>query len=104
MGGGEQHVDPLHREGKVNLVMNPLPGHAGRLLVQLDGKPVSAGYAGEDVRFEDGAAYVEVDGPRMYRLVNSPDIGSAELTLSTADAGLAMYAFTCCFVPPEATG
>jgi hypothetical protein len=42
----------------------------------------------------------------MYRLVNKPDISSAELTLSTTDAGLAMYAFTfvSCVVPPEATG
>ena len=105
-GGGESSMSIRYTAKEVNLVMNPLPGHAGRLLVQLDGKPVSAGYAGEDVRFEDGAAYVEVDGPRMYRLVNSPDIGSAELTLSTADAGLAMYAFTfvSCVVPPEATG
>jgi hypothetical protein len=56
------------------------------------------------VRFEDGAATVEVDGPRMYRLVDGPDIGSHELTLVTSDGGLAMYAFTfvSCVVPEEA--
>ena len=81
--------------------MNPLLGGARSARLFLDGVPLAAQHAGEDIRVEDGQAVVEVAGPRMYRLVNSPDIGSHELTLVTSDTGVAMYAFTfvSCVVP-----
>ncbi|HET8945305.1 MAG TPA: redoxin family protein [Dehalococcoidia bacterium] len=89
---------------EVNLVMNPLLGRTCRVRVLLDGEPIPESHAAEDVRTEGGDGVVEVDGPRMYRLVNSPEIGSHELTLVTSDAGVAMYAFTfvSCVVPAGA--
>jgi len=87
---------------EVNLVMNPLFGRPGRVTLLQDGAPLAAGHAGEDVRFdESGESYVEVDTPRMYRLVRNPDIGSHELSLLTSAPGLALYAFTfvSCVIP-----
>ena len=101
---GDSRLSIRYTAKEVNLVMNPLLGRACRLRLLLDGAPLPADYAGEHVRFEEGAAFVEVDGPRMYRLVDGPDIGSHDLTLVTSDGGLAMYAFTfvSCVVPEEA--
>jgi len=84
--------------------MHPLLGGTRHVRLLLDGVPLGGQHAGEDTHIEDGKAVVEVSGPRMYRLVNSPDIGGHELTLVTSDTGVAMYAFTfvSCVVPPEA--
>jgi hypothetical protein len=103
---GDSRLSLRYTAKEVNLVMNPLLGRACRLRLLLDGEPLPANHAGEHVRFEEGAAFVEVDGPRMYGLVNGPDIGSHELTLVTSDGGLAMYAFTfvSCVVLDEAAG
>ncbi|HEU4759783.1 MAG TPA: redoxin family protein [Dehalococcoidia bacterium] len=100
-GGGpageqrESRVTIKYTAKEVNLVMNPLLGRACRAYLTQDGSPLAPEEAGEDVRFkEDGRAYVEVDAPRMYRLVNNPDLASHELTLATATPGLALYAYT----------
>jgi len=80
---------------EVNLVMNPLLGRACQVYVTQDGAPLGQGDAGDDVRLgEDGRAFIDVDAPRMYRLVNNRELDSHELTLSTETAGLALYAFT----------
>ena len=103
---GDSRLTIRYTAKEVNLVMNPLLGRASRLRVLLDGAPIPQEHAGEDIRFEEESAFVEVDGPRMYRLANSPEIGAHELSLLTADAGVAMYAFTfvSCVVPPDAIG
>jgi hypothetical protein len=74
--------------------MNPLLERACRVFLAQDGEPLSRDDAGEDARFEDGRAFVDVDGPRMYRLVDNREIGGHELRLATSTPGLAMYAFT----------
>ncbi len=82
----------------VNLVMHPpLAGGSGVLRVLLDGAPVTAAAAGEDVR--DGL--VTVDVPRMYALVKSTDVQHHDLVLETESDGLAAFAFTftSCVVP-----
>jgi thiol-disulfide isomerase/thioredoxin len=61
----------------------------GRLEVELDGEPIGASAAGEDVA--GGAA--TIDGQRLYRLVDLPDAGEHVLTLGF-DPGIAGYAFT----------
>lgn len=98
---GDSSLTIRYTAKEVNLVMNPLLGRTCRVRLALDGGSIPTEHAGEDVRSEAGAGFVEVDGPRMYRLVNSPDIGSHELTLITSDPGVAMYAFTfvSCVVP-----
>jgi len=97
----ESRVSIRYTAKEVNLVMNPLLGRACRADVLLDGNPISPEDAGEDVRFEDSRSFVEVDTPRMFRLVNSPDIAQHELTLAAETPGLALYAYTfvSCVVP-----
>ena len=88
----------------VNLVLHPpITGDSATLRVLLDGAPIDAGLAGEDV--VDGV--VTVDQPRMYRLVRGGDADRHDLTLETESDGLAAFAFTftsCLLPPPDATG
>ena len=87
---------------EVNLVMNPLLGRACRVHLTQDGAPLAREDAGGDVHFgEDDRAFVEVDAPRMYRLVDNRELDSHELTLSTETPGLALYAYTFVSCPVE---
>jgi len=99
----ESAVAIRYMSKEVNLVMNPLLGSACRAYLTQDEAPLAKEDAGEDVKFEDdGRAYVEVDKPRMYRLIDNREIGTHDLTLSTTSPGLALYAFT--FVSCVAAG
>lgn len=92
---GESSVTIRYMSKEVNLVMNPLIGKACRAYLTQDGDPLAKEDAGDDVRFEDDRrAYVDVDRPRMYRLVNNREIGGHDLTLTTSSPGLALYAYT----------
>jgi hypothetical protein len=91
----ESAVAIRYMSKEVNLVMNPLLGSACRAYLTQDEAPLAKEDAGEDVKFEDdGRAYVEVDKPRMYRLIDNREIGTHDLALSTTSPGLALYAFT----------
>ena len=106
-GESKLHVKYMAKE--VNLVMvPPLAGGGARieLLQKLSTgsdapAPLAAEDAGGDVTVEDGKAFVTVDAPRMYRLVNNREIDTYDLTLVTSSDGVALYAFTfvSCLVP-----
>ena len=64
-------------------------GGPRRLTVRLDGAPIAAAAAGEDV--EDGR--VTVRGQRLYRLGDLPHAGAHELELAF-ERGISGYAFT----------
>ncbi|MDO8616164.1 MAG: redoxin family protein [Dehalococcoidia bacterium] len=92
---GESRVGVRYTAKEVNLVMNPLLGRTCRAYLTQDGAPPAKEDAGADARFEaDGRAYVDVDAPRMYRLVNNREIGGHELAVSTDTPGLGIYAYT----------
>jgi thiol-disulfide isomerase/thioredoxin len=94
-GEGESALTLRYTAKEVNLVMNRLLEKPGRLYLEQDGALLATDSAGGDVGFdESGRAFVEVQAPRMFALVNNPDIGSHELRLVTDTPGLAMYAFT----------
>ncbi|MBI1885928.1 MAG: redoxin domain-containing protein [Chloroflexi bacterium] len=102
--GGESRVSIRYTAKEVNLVTNPSFGRECRVWLAQDGTPLAGDDAGADVRFEeDGRSYVDVDTPRMCRLVNNRELDSHDLTLATESAGLALYAFTfvSCVVPEE---
>jgi cytochrome c biogenesis protein CcdA/thiol-disulfide isomerase/thioredoxin len=65
------------------------PGHARRMRVLLDGRPIAAADAGGDVH--DGV--VTVKGQRLYNLVDLPKVGHHVLRLEP-EAGIEGYAFT----------
>lgn len=71
------------------LVMRTASGKPAKVRVLLDGKPVSAADAGEDVR----GGVVTVDSDRMYRLLDTDQIEEHVLTLKP-DPGVQLYAFT----------
>jgi len=109
--GGESLARPFGAQGPsraslaymaadVNVVLHPpVTGGPGRLRVLLDGAPVNAAQAGEDVR--DGVA--TIDTPRMYQLVRDTEVDRHELVLETESDGMAAYAFTftSCVAPGE---
>ena len=64
-------------------------GGPRRLTVRLDGAPIAAAAAGEDVE----AGRVTVRGQRLYRLVDLPRAGRHELELAF-ERGISGYAFT----------
>ena len=103
---GESRLHLRYLAKEVNLVMHPpLAGGEARMELLQDGSPLAPEDAGEDVRVEDGRAFVTVDTPRMYRLVNNREIDTHELTLAITSDGLALYAFTfvSCLVEKPAT-
>lgn len=71
------------------LVMRTASGRPAKVDVLLDGKPVSAADAGEDVR--NGS--LTVDSDRMYRLLDTGRIENHVLTLKP-EPGVQLYAFT----------
>ncbi len=82
-------LDARFTARKVFLVMSSEGKRPRDVQVLLDGRPVPAAEAGEDVR--GGAA--TVTGERLYRLVSLPRAGEHELTLRFPP-GVRGYAFT----------
>jgi cytochrome c biogenesis protein CcdA/thiol-disulfide isomerase/thioredoxin len=74
---------------KVFLVLSSKGGRPRNVEVLLDGRPVAAAEAGEDVR----GSRVEVGEERLYRLVSLPRVEDRRLTLRVP-AGVTGYAFT----------
>ena len=73
---------------RVYLVLGS-PGGPKKVRVMLDGKPIKAADAGKDVK--NGSA--EIDGQRLYSLVDLPETGRRQLSLSLP-SGIQGYAFT----------
>ena len=73
---------------RVYLVLGS-PGGPKKVKVKLDGKPITAADAGKDVK----AAPSEIDGQRLYSLVDLPEAGRHQLSLKLP-SGVQGYAFT----------
>jgi cytochrome c biogenesis protein CcdA/thiol-disulfide isomerase/thioredoxin len=73
---------------RVYLVLGS-PGHARKLEVKLDGRPIAAADAGADVH----AGVVDVTSQRLYDLVDLPKVEHHVLELEP-EAGVMGYAFT----------
>jgi cytochrome c biogenesis protein CcdA/thiol-disulfide isomerase/thioredoxin len=74
---------------RVFLVLGSEESEPRDLRVELDGGPVPARYAGQDVR----AGVATIRSQRLYRLIDLPGVGSHELELHFAP-GISGYAFT----------
>jgi cytochrome c biogenesis protein CcdA/peroxiredoxin len=74
---------------RVYVVLGPPPGRSAHVRVLLDGRPIPAALAGDDVR---GGA-IAVDRQRLYGVVALPRPGRARLSLRI-DPGISAYAFT----------
>jgi thiol-disulfide isomerase/thioredoxin len=82
-------IDARVTARKVFLVMSSKGGRPREVEVLLDGRPVGAAEAGDDVR--DGRVIVRSE--RLYRLVSLPRVEDRRLTLRMAP-GVTGYAFT----------
>ncbi len=65
-----------------------------QITVTQDGEPLHHGSFGEDVYLAEGQAMVRIDAPRMYALVQNPDVQTREICLSINEPGLTFYAFS----------
>ena len=83
---------------EVNAVLNYADAGDGKpysFRVTLDGEPIPPESAGADVQYDaDGNSFVEVDSPRMYRLIRQSEVSSHELLLMPEDDRFSAYAFT----------
>ena len=84
----DARIDVAFKARRVFLVLGS-PQQTRHVKVLLDGKPISAGDAGEDVK--DGT--LDVNAQRLYSLVDLPAAGTHTLTLEF-EQGIAGYAFT----------
>ncbi|MEX2238307.1 MAG: redoxin domain-containing protein [Dehalococcoidia bacterium] len=105
-GFSSSQVSRLHLKymsKEVNLVIHPGTSGRAELTLLQDGAPLAAEALGEDAKEAGGRALVVIDTPRMYRLVNNPEIAGHELTIETTSDGVALYAFTfvSCLVPDQ---
>ena len=80
----------------VNVVINPVrPDKPFDVVVEIDGRPLSAAEAGSDIVLEDeGRSILSVDGPRLYRIVEQPEWSARELKLRSRSDNFAVFAFT----------
>ena len=92
--GGESKLYLRYEAKEVNLVAHPPSRQPGKIELLQDGHPLPPEDAGADLRFEDGRSFIVVDQPRMYMLVNNREFGTHDLSLTTTDDGIALYAFT----------
>ncbi|MBV9233388.1 MAG: redoxin family protein [Candidatus Eremiobacteraeota bacterium] len=83
-------------------VLRPEEGRSVRVDVLQDGRPIAAGDAGADVRYDSAhRSYVLVDQPRAYDLVMNARFGNHTLELAPTGAGVGVYdfAFESCEIP-----
>ena len=93
--GAGASLSVWYQAAEVNLVIHPGAGNEmATVEIELDDGPVPEHLRGEDVRAEDGATVVTVDGPRMYRLIRGDAFEEHELRLRVRTPGLRAYAFT----------
>ena len=78
----------------VNAVVNPAVDDPIRVLVTLDGRPLSEQDSGIDIQIEDGTSFFTVDQGRLYNLVSLAGSSNHELRLAPTSGGFALFAFT----------
>ena len=84
-----------YRAREVNLVLTPPRDRTVDVQVELDGRPLEAGFRTDDVEVDDGGAtYVHVDNPGMYRLVLGPAVEEHTVRLTARQPEVAAFAFT----------
>ena len=79
----------------MNAVLRSAGGESYTVWVTLDGRNLTEENRGADVTFdEEGRSVVIVDGPRMFRLVETGELAPHELRLSSNSDQFALFAYT----------
>ena len=78
-----------------NAVIKPEGSKPFRAYVTQDGKPVAKTDKGQDIQYDaQGASYMDVDQPRMYRITRNQTFSSHLLTLASMSPDFGLYSFT----------
>ena len=79
-----------------NVVINPVrQDEPFQVVVEIDDRPLSREEAGADITFQDdGRSVLNVDGARLYRIVEQPQWSARELKLRSRSDNFAVFAFT----------
>ena len=92
---GEAKVFLHYRANRLFTVMGNAGAAPLRVYVTLDGKPLSAGNQGEDIKLdEQGQSYVDVTRQDLYRLVATPVFGDHLIALWSDSPDFRFYTFT----------
>ena len=91
----EDYVAINYSARSVNVVVRPTGGDPFPVIVTLDGKPVPQEHRGKDVSEDErGNTVVNIDGPRMYNVLQSPMQRRGEIRLSANSPDFSLFTFT----------
>lgn len=97
MENGDNRLAKLHlsyQAAEVNLVAGTANGQPILVTILLEGQPLPAEDWGEDVALVDGQTVIQIDHPRMLRLIRHTGFERHQLTFAVSQSGLRAYAFT----------
>lgn len=91
----EDYVGIAFAAIEANVVVSVEDGETYEVRVTMDGGPLDSSQAGADIRFDDeGNSYILVDKSDLYHLVQLPEFGSHNLTLSSNSDKFSLFAYT----------
>ena len=92
----EDYLALKYSAKSVNAVLTSDSGEPYRVRVTLDGQYLTEDNKGSDVQIgEDGESYLQVDQPRLYAIIDSPQYTQRqELKLSSNSPDFGLFAFT----------
>lgn len=103
-GAAGASLSVWYQAAEVNLVLHPGDAGPAAIEVELDDAPVPEHLRGADCHQEGNATIVNVDVPRMYRLIAGAAFEEHELRLRARAPAVSAYAFTfvsCVKAPAE---
>ena len=91
----EDYIAIDYSARSVNVVVRPTGGDPFPVIVTLDGEPVPVEHRGKDIAEDgDGNTVLNIDGPRMYNVLQSPMQRRGELRLSTNSPDFSLFTYT----------
>jgi thiol-disulfide isomerase/thioredoxin len=103
LAGNQGEIAIAYQAAKVYAILAPNPDDRGRLpflgeplYIQAlqDENPLMRSCFGQDILAEGSHARFRVDFPRLYEIVENPEVESHELRLKIKSPGLTFYAFS----------
>ena len=92
----EDYIALIYSAKSVNAVLTAETDQSYRVLLTMNGQPLTEENKGQDVIIgENGDSYVEVNGARLYALVDHPQYAQGqELRMSSNSSDFGLFAFT----------
>ena len=91
----QDYVAIRYRAASVHVVLRPEGSEPFVVVVTLDDQPVPSSARGDDVRVDaEGNTYFQVDSPRLYNVIRSPEADTHELELRVNATDFVLYTFT----------